>query len=146
MLKFTSSKFFLKLPMLRYSTENVSGDSTFEKPILTSDGEKYSALRKVILSRKKSTWGKSPNVGGGEGSQCSLPFSKIVLCEGFFLGNRLYVILQGIKPFWPPPSQNLVGAQSGSCLMSEKLLLIKKRVEPYWFKIWFRSHFDSLKS
>ena len=53
MLKFTSSKFFLKLPVLRYSTENVSGDSTFE--ILTSDGEKYSALRKVILSRKKST-------------------------------------------------------------------------------------------
>ena len=119
--------------MLRYSTENVSGDSTFDKPILTSDGEKYSALRKVTLAKKNATGGNPPRGGGGGGGgePCSLPFSKIVLREGFFLGNRLYVILQGIKPFCPPPSQNLVGAQSGSCLMSEKLLLIKKRVEPY---------------
>ena len=40
-----SSKFFLKLLMLRCSTENVSGYSNFEKPILTSEGEKYSVLR-----------------------------------------------------------------------------------------------------
>ena len=43
--------------MLRCSAENVSGDSNFEKPILTSEGEKYSVLRKGILSRKKLTSG-----------------------------------------------------------------------------------------
>ena len=31
--------------MLGYNTENVSGDSNFEKPILTSEGEQYSVLR-----------------------------------------------------------------------------------------------------
>ena len=35
-----SSKFFLKLLILRFSTENVLGDSNFEKTILTSKGEK----------------------------------------------------------------------------------------------------------
>ena len=43
--------------MLRFSTENVSGDSNFEKPILISEGEKYSVLREEILSRKKLTSG-----------------------------------------------------------------------------------------
>ena len=41
--------------MLRCSTENVSGDSNFENPIFTSEGEKYSVLRKGILSRKTLT-------------------------------------------------------------------------------------------
>ena len=39
--------------MLRCSTEIASGDSNFEKPILTLEGEKYSALREEILSRNK---------------------------------------------------------------------------------------------
>ena len=39
--------------MLKCSTENVSRDSNFEGPILTSEGEKYSALREGIFSRKK---------------------------------------------------------------------------------------------
>ena len=39
--------------MLGCSTENVSKDSNFEKPTLTSEGEKYSVLREGILSRKK---------------------------------------------------------------------------------------------
>ena len=38
--------------MLRCSTKNVS-EEYFEKPILTSVGEKYSVLREKILSRKK---------------------------------------------------------------------------------------------
>ena len=42
--------------MLRCSTENVSGDSNFEKPILISDGAKYSLLREGT-SRKKLTSG-----------------------------------------------------------------------------------------
>ena len=43
--------------MLGYNTENVSGDSNFEKPILTSEGEQYSVLREVRFSRKKLTSG-----------------------------------------------------------------------------------------
>ena len=43
--------------MLVCSTENMSEDSNFEKPILTSEGEKYSALREGIFSRKKLTSG-----------------------------------------------------------------------------------------
>ena len=43
--------------MLRCSTENVSGDSNFEKPIITSEGEKYPVLKVGILSRKKLTSG-----------------------------------------------------------------------------------------
>ena len=35
----------------------MSGDSNYEKPILTSEGEKYSVLREGILSRKKLTSG-----------------------------------------------------------------------------------------
>ena len=52
-----SIKFFLRLLILRYNSENVSGDSNFEKLGLTSEGEKYSALREGILSRKKLTSG-----------------------------------------------------------------------------------------
>ena len=43
--------------MLRCSPGNVSEDSNFEKPILISEGEKYSVLREGILSRKKLTSG-----------------------------------------------------------------------------------------
>ena len=43
--------------MLRCSTENVSGDSNFEKPILTSGSENYSVLREGILTTKKLTSG-----------------------------------------------------------------------------------------
>ena len=43
--------------MFRCSTENVSGYSNFEKPILASEGEKYSVLREGILSREKLTSG-----------------------------------------------------------------------------------------
>ena len=43
--------------MLRCSPGNVSEDSNFEKPILISEGEKYSVLREGILSRKKLTFG-----------------------------------------------------------------------------------------
>ena len=43
--------------MLRCSTENVSEDLNFEKPILISEGEKYSVLREGILPRKKLTSG-----------------------------------------------------------------------------------------
>ena len=43
--------------MLICSTENVSGDSNFEKPILSSEGEIYSVLREGILSRMKLTSG-----------------------------------------------------------------------------------------
>ena len=39
--------------MLKCSTENVSRDSNIEGPILTSEAEKYSALREGIFSRKK---------------------------------------------------------------------------------------------
>ena len=39
--------------MLRCSDENLSGDSNFQKPILTSEAEKYLVLREGILSRKK---------------------------------------------------------------------------------------------
>ena len=41
--------------MLRWSTENVSEDSNFNKPILELEGEKYLVLREGILSRKKLT-------------------------------------------------------------------------------------------
>ena len=44
--------------MLRCSTENISGDSNFEKIILTSEGEKHSVLKEGILSRKKLTSGR----------------------------------------------------------------------------------------
>ena len=43
--------------MLRCSTENISGDSNSEKPILKSEGEKPSVLREGILSREKLTSG-----------------------------------------------------------------------------------------
>ena len=43
--------------MLGCSAENVSEHSNFEKPILTSEEEKYSVLRDRILSRKKLTAG-----------------------------------------------------------------------------------------
>ena len=43
--------------MLRCVTENVLGDSNFEKHSLTSEDEKYSVLREGILSRKKLTSG-----------------------------------------------------------------------------------------
>ena len=38
--------------MLRCGTENVSEDSNIEKPILTSEGEKYLVLREGTLIRK----------------------------------------------------------------------------------------------
>ena len=47
------SKFFLKLLTLRCSTENVSGDSNIEKPILALEDEKHLVFREGILSRKK---------------------------------------------------------------------------------------------
>ena len=70
MLMFTSSKFFHKVSMLSCNTENVSGDSSFEKPILTSEDEKYQyrgknivlkeidikilvTVRKIVVDRKK---------------------------------------------------------------------------------------------
>ena len=43
--------------MLKCGTENVSGDSKFEKTILISDGEKYSILREKIFPSKKLTSG-----------------------------------------------------------------------------------------
>ena len=43
--------------MLRCSTENVSEESSFEKPILISEGEKYSVLREGTLSTKNLTSG-----------------------------------------------------------------------------------------
>ena len=43
--------------MSRCSTKYMTGDSNFGKPILTSEGEKYSVLREGILSRKKLTSG-----------------------------------------------------------------------------------------
>ena len=58
--------------MLRCSIENVSKDSNFAKPILTSEGEKYSVLRKRILSRKKFT------------SRSWLPSEKLLLYEKGF--------------------------------------------------------------
>ena len=51
------SKLIFKLLMLRCVTENVLGDSNFEKHSLTSEDEKYSVLREGILSRKKLTSG-----------------------------------------------------------------------------------------
>ena len=44
--------------MLRCSTESISGDSNFEKTILTSEGERHSVLKEGILSRKKLTSGR----------------------------------------------------------------------------------------
>ena len=56
--------------MLACSTENVSGDSNFEKPILTSEGEKYLVLQEGILSRKKlisGSWLLSHKKGSKKG-------------------------------------------------------------------------------
>ena len=44
---------FPQMLMLRYSTENVLGDSNFEKPILTSEGEKY-LIRTNFRSAKEN--------------------------------------------------------------------------------------------
>ena len=43
--------------MFGWCTENMSGDSNFETPMLTWEGEKYSVLWKGILSGKKLTSG-----------------------------------------------------------------------------------------